>query len=278
MRTLFVSALAATVVGCSSYVSPQTSMEACTGAGGSGLACLDNSSVNQTIGPEPTLSNTGLSTSHPKPEVAARAERPPSVRARHKTDLALSTVKPTAPAATPEPTAAPKAGPAATEVKPSAPQIELAATKAEPAAPKVELAAIKAEPVAPKIELAAIKAEPVAPKIEPPTSGRPAETADQVLAKAKETIASRLDHPKSAEFGEMKRAIRTNPLGKSVDIICGYVKGKNASGESTGDWPFLYLVKDDEAYVANGPPTSITATAYRNICNWAGKPNATAHQ
>jgi hypothetical protein len=341
MRTLFVSALAAAVVGCSSYVSPQTSMEACTGAGGSGLACLDKSSVNQTIGPEPTLSNTGLSTSHPKPEVAARAERPPSVRARHKTDLALSTVKSTAPAATPEPTAAPKAGPAATEVKPSAPQIELAATKAEPAAPKVELAAIKAEPVAPKIELAAIKAEPVAPKIElatikaepvapkseratikaepvapkielaaikaeptapkvelatikaepvapkielaaikaepvapkveAPTSGRPAETADQVLAKAKATIASRLDDPKSAEFGEMKRAIRTNPLGKSVDIICGYVKGKNASGESTGDWPFLYLVKDDEAYVANGPPTSIAATAYRNICNWAGR-------
>ena len=278
MRTLFVSALAATVVGCSSYVSPQTSMEACTGAGGSGLACLDKSSVNQTIGPEPTLSNTGLSTSHPKPEVAARAERPPSVRARHKTDLALSTVKSTAPAATPEPTAAPKAGPAATEVKPSASQIELAAPKAEPAAPKVELAAIKAEPVAPKIELAAIKAEPVAPKVEPPTSGRPAETADQVLAKAKATIASRLDDPKSAEFGEMKRAIRTNPLGKSVDIICGYVKGKNASGESTGDWPFLYLVKDDEAYIANGPPTSIAATAYRNICNWAGKPNATAHQ
>ena len=264
MRTLFVSALAATVVGCSSYVSPQTSMEACTGAGGSGLACLDNSSVNQTIGPEPTLSNTGLSTSHPKPEVAARAERPPFVRARHKTDLALSTVKSTAPAATPEPTAAPKAGPAATEVKPSASQIELAAPKAEPAAPKVELATIKAEPVAPKVE--------------PPISGRPAEIADQVLAKAKATIASRLDDPKSAEFGEMKRAIRTNPLGKSVDIICGYVKGKNASGEGTGDWPFLYLVKDDEAYVANGPPTSITATAYRNICNWAGKPNATAHQ
>jgi hypothetical protein len=290
MRTLFVSALAATVVGCSSYVSPQTSMEACTGAGGSGLACLDKSSVNQTIGPESTLSNTGISTSHPKPKVAARTERPPSVRARHKTDLALSMVKSTAPAARPEPAAAPKVGPAATEAKPSAPKIELAAIKAEPVAPKIEpaaikaepvapkieLAAIKAEPVAPKIELAATKAEPVAPKVEPP--GRPAETTDQILAKAKATIASRLDDPKSAEFGEMKRAIRTNPLGKSVDIICGYVKGKNASSEATGDWPFLYFVKDDEAYVVNGPPTSIAATAYRNICNWAGKPNATARQ
>lgn len=174
----------------------------------------------------------------------------------------------TAPAARPEPAAAPKVVPAATEAEPSAPKIELAATKTEPTAPKVELAAIKAEPVAPKvellaakaepvtlkIELAATKAEPVAPKVEPPTSGRPAETADQVLAKAKATIASRLDDPKSAEFGEMKRAIRINPLGKSVDIICGHVKGKNASGEGIGDWPFLYLVKDDEAYVVNGPP------------------------
>jgi hypothetical protein len=65
----------------------------------------------------------------------------------------------------------------------------------------------------------------------------------------------------------MKRAMRTNTLGKSVDTICGYVKGKKASGESTGDRPFLYLVKDDEAYVVDGPATSIAATAYRNICN-----------
>jgi hypothetical protein len=29
---------------------------------------------------------------------------------------------------------------------------------------------------------------------------------------------------------------------------------------------FLYLVKDNEAFVVDGPPTSAAATAYRNIC------------
>jgi hypothetical protein len=145
--------------------------------------------------------------------------------------------------------------------------VEPAAAKVEPAAAKVELAANKVEPAAAKVELAANKIEPVAPKAEPPASGRPAETSDQVIARAKTTIAAKLDDPRSAEFGEMKRAMRTNMLGKYVDTICGYVKGKKASGESIGDRPFLYLVKDDEAYVVDGPPTSIGATAYRNICN-----------
>jgi hypothetical protein len=137
----------------------------------------------------------------------------------------------------------------------------------EPAAARVEPAANKVEPAAAKVELAANKVEPIAAKVEPPASGRPAETSDQVIARAKTTIAAKLDDPRSAEFGEMKRAMRTNPLGKSVDTICGYVKGKKASGESTGGRPFLYLVKDDEAYVVDGPATSIAATAYRNICN-----------
>jgi hypothetical protein len=229
MRTLFVSALAATVVGCSCYVSPQASLEAC--AGGSGLACLDRSSVNQTIEPEPAAFNTGLPTPKAKPKIAARTEKPPSAHPRHKTDVAMNTAISTTP----------------TE-------------KVEPAATKVESAPAKVEPVAPKVE-------PAAAKVEPPASVRPAETSDQVIAKAKATIASRLDDPKSAEFGEMKRAMRTNTLGKSVDTICGYVKSKKASGEGTGDRPFLYLVKDDEAYVVDGPPTSIAATAYRNICN-----------
>ena len=45
-------------------------------------------------------------------------------------------------------------------------------------------------------------------------------------------------------------------------------KGKKASGEDTGDRPFLYLVKDDEAYVVDGPTGSAAATAaYHNICN-----------
>ena len=54
----------------------------------------------------------------------------------------------------------------------------------------------------------------------------------------------------------MKRAFRKNTFGKSVDSICGRVKGKKASGEDTGDRPFLYLITEDDAYVVDGPPGS----------------------
>ena len=104
-------------------------------------------------------------------------------------------------------------------------------------------------------------------KVEAPASGRPAETSDPVIIKAKTTIAAKLEDPASAEFGEMKRAIRKNTLGKPVDTICGRVKGKKASGEDTGDRPFLYLVTEDEAYVVDGPANSAAASAYRNICS-----------
>jgi len=226
MRTFFVGALAATLVGCSCYVSPQAGIEACAGPGG-GFACLDRNSVNQTIEPE----RAGLPTPKAKPKIAARSEKPPSAHAHHKTDLAMNTAKST--------------------------------TTTE----KVDRAAAKAEPAAAKVDPAATKVEPAAPKVDPPGPVRAAETSDQIIAKAKATIASGLDDPKSAEFRDMKRTMRTNTLGKSVDTICGYVKGKKASGEGTGDMPFLYLVKDNEAFVVDGPPTSAAATAYRSICN-----------
>ena len=107
-------------------------------------------------------------------------------------------------------------------------------------------------------------------KVEAPASARSAETSDPVIVKAKTTIAAKLEDPVSAEFGEMKRAIRKNTLGKSVDTICGRVKRKKASGEDAGDWPFLYLVTEDEAYVVNGPANSAAASAYRNICSEPG--------
>ena len=111
------------------------------------------------------------------------------------------------------------------------------------------------------------KSTVIAAKVEPPPSDPAAETPDPVLIKAKTTIAAKFENPASAEFGEMKRAMRRNLLGESVDSICGRVKGKTASGEDTGDRPFLYLVKDDDAYVVDGPAGSAAATAYRNICN-----------
>ena len=111
------------------------------------------------------------------------------------------------------------------------------------------------------------KSSVIEAKVEAPASARPAETSDPVIVKAKTTIAAKLEDPASAEFSEMKRAIRKNTFGKPVDTICGRVKGKHSSGEATGDRPFLYLVTEDEAYVVDGPANSAAASAYRNICS-----------
>lgn len=97
-------------------------------------------------------------------------------------------------------------------------------------------------------------------------SDQPADISEVVLDKAKATIAAKMEEPQSAEFSDMKRAMRKNTLGRPIDTICGHVKGKNASGGETGERPFLYLVKEDDAYVVEGKPDSAAAIAYRNIC------------
>ena len=98
-------------------------------------------------------------------------------------------------------------------------------------------------------------------------SDRIAEASDPVLNKAKISIAAKMENPASAEFSDMKRAIRKNMIGRPVDTICGHVRGKNTSGADVGDRPFLYLVKDDDAYVVDGKANSAATIAYRNICN-----------
>ncbi|MGY4629808.1 hypothetical protein [Bradyrhizobium sp. USDA 4486] len=103
-------------------------------------------------------------------------------------------------------------------------------------------------------------------KLAVPASERPAEVSDPVLDKAKVTIAAKMEDPGSVEFTDVKRTMRKNMLGRSVDTICGRVKGRSASGAET-ERPFLYLVKEDEAYVVDGKSWSAASTAYRNICN-----------
>ena len=192
MRTLLISALAATLVGCSCPQTSQMSMQT-----------FERTAAGQPIEAEPGSFNAKSATSKVRSMSAAKTEKPSFTHAREKKDLTLDTAKST--------------------------------------------------------EIAA--------KVEPPASGRPAEMPDPVIAKAKTTIAAKLEDPTSAEFIDMKRAMRTNTLGQSVDTICGHVKGKKTSGEGTADRPFLYLVKDDEAYVVDGAAGSAAAIAYRNICS-----------
>lgn len=89
------------------------------------------------------------------------------------------------------------------------------------------------------------------------------------MNKAKATTAATLvtlADPESAEFDDMKRANRKDMQGQPVDSICGRVKVKKASGESISDRPFLYLVKEDKAFIDDGYPESVAATWYRAVC------------
>jgi hypothetical protein len=112
---------------------------------------------------------------------------------------------------------------------------------------------------------------PTAATNEMPVSDQHSDTTDPVLTKAKARIAAKMEDPSSAQFADMKRAPRKNTLGQPIDTICGHVKGKKTSGEDTGERPFLYLVKEDEAYVVDGnaDADSAAAIAYRNICTSA---------
>ena len=129
------------------------------------------------------------------------------------------------------------------------------------------------EPKAPPSTQPLATPDPV-PKKEPTTIGgrtegsasdQLSETSDPVLKKAKITVAAKMEDPTYAEFVDMKRVMRKNSFGE-FEIICGHVKGKMKSGEATGDKPFLYLVKEDEAFVVGGNPDSMAAIVYRAQC------------
>ena len=207
MRTLVIGALAATLVGCSCFVSPQSGIEACTGADGSGFACFDRSAAVDRLDPaiEPESSvDPGTTIPRERAALASRKAKSSSAHTDRKTRHAAKAEK------------------------------SVATTTA--------VAKVEAAPAA--------QPDPI----------------DPVVDRAKIAVVVKLENPASAAFGEMNRAMRKNTLGQSVDTICGHVKSKKASGD-IGDRPFLYLVKDDEAYVADDSPASAASTAYRNICN-----------
>jgi hypothetical protein len=83
-----------------------------------------------------------------------------------------------------------------------------------------------------------------------------------------------LADPASAEFDDMKRAVRKDISGQPVDAICGHVKEKKGpSGR-----PFVYLVKEDKAYIDDGYPESVATTWYRAVCTDADAPGQASRQ
>jgi len=254
MRTLLVGTMAATLVGCSCLLPPQSVMDACTDA--NGLACFDRTVASQPIELKPASFKANSATT--KAKLAAKTEKLSSDDDRDKHHLATKKAKSTLAAAKVEPPAS------AQPAQPSDPVVTIATTES---AAKTEKPWSDDERDKAYLARTKAKSTTAAAKVEPPASGQSAEPSDPVITRAKTAIAAKLEVPASAEFGEMKRAFRKNTFGKSVDTICGRVKGKKASGEDTGDRPFLYLITEDDAFVVDGPPGSAAASAYRNICN-----------
>jgi hypothetical protein len=124
------------------------------------------------------------------------------------------------------------------------------------------------EPASPQLDAKATKENTTAdakPAVQ--ISVESTDSTDLIIAKAKTTIAAKMESAMAVVFSDMHRALRKNVLDESIDTICGYVNGKNASGGDIGERPFLYLVKEDEAYIVNGTNDMGALAAYRNICN-----------
>jgi hypothetical protein len=107
----------------------------------------------------------------------------------------------------------------------------------------------------------------VAAKAAPASPAQPADKSDSIINQAKTATAAKMEVPASVEFVEMKGAIRKNTLGESIDTVCGHLRGKTATGEDTGERPFIYIVKENEAYVVGDRNDLAAAAAYQNICN-----------
>jgi hypothetical protein len=150
-------------------------------------------------------------------------------------------------------------------------------TSLAPAIIKSTTAPAKPESTEPADQTGLTATPVISPTPDTPAPGRSNETLEAVVNKAKATTAAILADPESAEFDDMKRAIRKGMSGQPVDSICGRVKEKRA-GESISDRPFLYLVKEDKAYIDDGNSVSVGATWYRGVCINPDSPKQDSNQ
>jgi hypothetical protein len=228
MRTILIGSLSVILAGCSCLNSPQAMLEGCTSN-----ACYDRTAAaNPPLELDPAPFTHGPAPAKVTPKKVAKKVAKSSTPSPAKSGNAAGPVedKPTLPAI-------------------MKPEVPAAVEPTETSGPIPK----KPKPIIPE-------------KTDVATSAQPVQASDPVLKKARITVAAKLDDPASAEFEDMKRAMRKNTFGQPVDTICGHVKGKKTSGEDIGEKPFLYLVKEDEAYVVDNNPESAAATAYRNIC------------
>ena len=229
MRTLLIGALCAILIGCSCPVPPRGVVETCTSRG-----CLPKTAATIPIEPkrvsfkpEPTKPKTAAIAAKPTAAKPRNETGPAEEKANSRTTMESEVPPSTQPSATPDP-------------------VPKKATTTIGGKRRVQhLVSPQRHPI-----LFRKRQRPqTGGKRRAPASGQPSETSDPVLKKAKITVAAKMEDPASAEFVDIKRAMRKNTFGQPFEIICGHVKGKKKSGEATGERPFLYLVKEDEAFI-----------------------------
>jgi hypothetical protein len=93
-----------------------------------------------------------------------------------------------------------------------------------------------------------------------------ATAGDAVTVRAKATVTAKLKDPTSAQFTDMKRAMRPSVKGNPLDTICGLVNAKNSYGSYQGPVRFVYFVDDGEANIASGSSDPTDAMIVANFC------------
>lgn len=113
-------------------------------------------------------------------------------------------------------------------------------------------------------------ADSAPPPAEPPVASipqsPPSELVDPVVKKAQEIVAAKMRNPAAIEFHNVRRVSKSTAVGKAIDSVCGRIKGQRAADGRTGEWPFVYLVDEDKAYIVDDNPDTMAGISYRNIC------------
>ena len=222
MRTLFIGALCATLIGCGCPVPQRGVVETCASQG-----CFSRTAATTPIEqkrppfrPEPKITTVTS-------KKVATAAKPTDAKARNETEPLREKAN--------------------------------SRTMTEPEVMS------SAQPLATPNPVSGNATTTIGRKTDSPATGQPSETSDTVLEKAKMTVVAKMENSASVEFVDMK-LMRENKFGQPFEVICGHVKGKKKSGESTGERPFLYLVKEEEAFIVGGNRASMAAIAYHAHC------------
>jgi hypothetical protein len=257
LRLLIISALAVTLTGCA-YFTPQqarqpslTSRQVWTGPSEQRTINIAGTLNTHTKNAKSNIVPASLSTQpdvklNPKPNLVTKTEPPQSAQPDDKSNVVINP-KPNLVTKAEPPQSAQPNGKSNENTKPNI------VTRAEP--PQ------SAQPNDKSNE----NTKPnIVTRAEPPQSAQPNDKSDPVITKAMATIAAKmgLENSASVELSKTKRA-KKNALGKFIDTICGFVRGKNKSGADTGGRAFLYLVQEDEAYIEG---YNLATSPYRNLC------------